>query len=137
MLKTVSTSLAVCMMRRNVVNEKQFLKKVYKSRTPKTLEKADEKKLKALAFAVHLVITKKVPLTKRISKYFHKLKKSKVLSLKRVFGDKENLLSLLKSNKANQIRVIKRFLSLIKILLTSFFAPDTAIAAEQPEAIAS
>ena len=103
-------------MRRAVESEQKFLKKVYKSRSPKVLESADEKKLKALAFAVHLVITKKVPLTKKISKYFNKLKKSKILPLKHIFGDKNKLLSLVKSDKPQQIRVIKRFLRLIKIL---------------------
>ena len=121
-------------MRRSVINEQQFLKKVYKSKSPKTLERADEKKLKALAFAVHLVVTKKVPLTKRISRFFSKLNKSKILSLKRAFGDKDQLLSLLKGDRVHQIRVIRRFIRLIKILLTAFFAPD-ALPLNKPEPI--
>ena len=118
-------------MRANIVKQKEFLKKVYKSRkASEKIQEADPQQLKALAFAVHLVINKRVPLTKRIAKFFNKLSKSRIGALKRFFGSKEQLLSFLKSDKKKQIRVIKRFVHLIKVLLTSFFAPDNNIVSE-------
>ena len=113
------------MTRAAVVKQKDFLKGVYKSRKAgKKIQGADQKQLKALAFAVHLVINKKVPLTKKIAKYFSGLKKSKIASLKHFFGEKSQITALIKSEKKYQIKIIKRFIHLIKILLTSFFAPD-------------
>ena len=118
-------------MRRAITDEKAFLKKVYKSRKPvKKIQEAEPKELKALALAIHLVVNKQVPLTKRIAKFFSTVSKAKINSLKRVFGSKEQVFSFIKSEKKHQIRVIKRFVHLIKILLTSFFAPDNKVVSE-------
>ena len=113
------------MRRSAIIKERDFLKKVYKGRKiDGKIQSANPKELKALAFAVHLVINKQVPLTKRIAKFFSSISKSRIANLKRYFGSKDQLLSFLKLEKKTQIRVIKRFAHLIKVLLTSFFAPD-------------
>ena len=118
-------------MRHVVSKEKDFLRTVYKSRKASgKIQEANPKELKALAFAVHLVINKQIPLTKKIAKFFSKIGKSKISALKRFFGSKEQVLAFIKSDKKNQIRVIKRFVHLIKVLLTSFFAPDNKIVSE-------
>lgn len=111
-------------MRRNVVQEKPFLKKVYSSKTFKPLKKAEEKELKALAFAVHLVVTKKVPLTKKIIKFLHKLKKVRIEKLLQFFGTKDQVFQLVKASRPYQIKTLSRFIKIIRVLLSAFFAPD-------------
>ena len=114
-------------MKESVIKEKDFLKKVHKSNSIKPIENASEKQIKALAVAVHLVINEKVPLTKKIINYCLKLNKSKIKSLKSFFGNKEELKKLVGLNRKLQIKIIKKYLKLIRVLRSSFFVKSDPV----------
>ena len=104
-----------------IINEKVFLKKLYKSKKLKVLEEANDNQIYALACAIHFVLTKKVPLNQKIIASFLKINQRKINSLKNQFGNKEQINELLKLRKKRQITIIKKFIPLIKILLSAYF----------------
>ena len=108
-------------MRHIVIKEKNFLKKLFRSKKLKVLEEANDNQIRSLAYAIHLVLIKKVPLNQKIISSFLKINQRKINTLKKVFGEKINIDELLNLKKKKQIGVLKKFLPLIKILLSAYF----------------
>jgi len=115
------------MMRRSLQENKNFLKKVHKSSSVKALEKAENSELKTLGYAVHLVLNRKVPLNKKIIKYCTDINRKKINALKKIFANKENFKNLSKLSKSEQLKIFRRYINIIKVLLSSFFSPEKAI----------
>ena len=115
-------------MRHAISKEQDFLKKIYKAKTSKQqqqqrLKEAKESELKALVIAVHLVVSKKVPLTQKIVEYLSKVHKKRIGTLKKYFGDKEKLKNLLSLAKSPRIKILHKYIGIIKVLLSAFFEP--------------
>ena len=108
-------------MKQRVLSEKNFLRKVHRNKNFKPVESASLNQLKALLTAAHLVINKKVPLTKRLVKEFLSLHKKKIANLKRVFQKPQDLLKLFKLSRSEITKIIKRYFGLIKLTLTPYF----------------
>ena len=111
-------------MRHIIVKEKTFLKKLYKSKKHKTLEESNDNQIRAISYAVHLVLTKKVPLNQKIITSFLKINQKKINALKNQFGEKGNIEGLFNLRRKKQINILKHFLPLIKILLSAYFEKE-------------
>ena len=111
-------------MRHTIVKEKGFLKKLYKSKKIKTLEESNDNQIRAISYAVHMVITKKVPLNQKIITSFLKINQKKINALKSQFGEKEHIEELINYKKKKQIKILSHFLPLIKLLLSAYFEKE-------------
>ena len=108
-------------MKQRVIKEKQFLRRVHKSKDFKPIEGGTVDQLKALLAAVHLVINKKVPITKKIVEEFLKLKKKTIEDLKTTFRKPEDLLKIFKLSRAEITKIIRKYFDIIKITLSPYF----------------
>ena len=128
-------------MRHIVIKEKNFLKKLFRSKKLKALEEGNESQIRSLAYAIHLVLIKKVPLNQKIISSFLKINQRKINTLKKVFGEKVNIEELLNLKKKKQITVLKKFLPLIKILLSAYFnntrKPKKIMPAAKPSSLST
>ena len=108
-------------MRQKVIKEKKFLHQLYKAKDLKLIELATIDQLKALLTAIHLVINKKVPITKKIVTEFLKLKKRTISDLKKYFQQPEDFSKLLKLDRAQITKLIRKFFDQIHLTLSPYF----------------
>ena len=108
-------------MRYRVTQERDFLRKVYRSKDFKRVERASLDQLKAILAAVHFVINKKVPITKALAQAFLQLKKKTIEDLKKTFKQPEDLLKLFKLDRNQVIKIVKKYFDIIKAILGPYF----------------
>ena len=108
-------------MKQRVVKEKKFLNRVYRSKDLKPVEEGTLDQLRSLLAAVHLVINKRVPLTKKIAEEFLKLKKKTIDDLKKTFKSPEDILKLFKLSRADITKIIQKYFAQIKLALAPYF----------------
>ena len=108
-------------MRHSVIKEKDFIRKVYKSKSFKPLQSAEGHHLKSLLKAVHLVINRKVPLTTKVINAVSKIDRKTVRKLKRAIQNKEKLFGLLNAKKESILKIVKKFYNIIRVFLGSYF----------------
>ena len=112
-------------MRHRIIQEKNFLRKVHKTKDFKQVERASFDQLKAILTAVHFVINKKVPITKALARTFLQLKKKTIEDLKKTFKSPEDLLKLFKLDRNQVIKIVKKYFDLIKATLGPYFNKKT------------
>ena len=108
-------------MKEKVVREKKFLRRVYKTKDFKLIDKASFDQLKAILIATHLVINKKVPITKKIAKDFLSLGVKVLEDLKKVFKEPQDLLKLFQLDRAQVVKILKKYFGALKITLKPYF----------------
>ena len=109
-------------MKKNIVKNKHFLKKIFKSnKLESVIKKASSEELDALLYAINFVVTKKVPLADKTIHQISKIRQKTPAFLRFENTFHEQFENLLNSKEAKKIKTIISYAPMIKKVLSPYF----------------